>query len=300
MQILRELKHQMRVISNPEHRVALGGFRLLFIGTGQRVMKNKGWWRTRLNYYALDSSDLRQSVRLPEKKLDFTRERTELVLYSPNLTYEEYYETSCKFEDSWIVFQNSTPHDPIAHLVQENGFCIFQDAGKVVRPLIDQTSQIASQNVEARWIAQIAFLRIMTHLHQSAASTNGRRIIQPLVEIPVSNGTPFHRKTMRIIKQHLASDLSVEQLAQLLKISKSNLSHRFSVEMGETLTVLRNRLRIERAQELIRGTDKTFKEIAFEVGYEDPAYFSRLFHLKTGLSPKAFRQLVSRSLSSER
>lgn len=292
MRVLRELKHQMRVVSNPAHREAIGGFRLLFVGTGARLMKQVGWWQTRLNYYALDSSDLRLPVRLPERKASFTRQENDVILYAPNTTYEEHYEAPCEFADAWIVFQRVGGRDPLAPLVRGRGYRAFQDTGLVIRRLIEQCADIASPEAGARWLAQSAFLRIMSHLVRSSEGDGVRRLIQPLAETPSPDETPFRRRVMKAVRQHLAEDISVEQLAQILKVSRSTLSHRFSAEIGETLTTLKNRLRLEKAQELIRDTDRTFKEIAFEVGYEDPAYFSRLFQAKTGLTPKAFRHLV--------
>lgn len=43
------------------------------------------------------------------------------------------------------------------------------------------------------------------------------------------------------------------------------------------------------AKRLLVHTAMSAKEIAYELGYEDPAYFSRLFQIKSGESPSAFR-----------
>jgi len=47
--------------------------------------------------------------------------------------------------------------------------------------------------------------------------------------------------------------------------------------------------RLRRAKELIAGTDRTMTEIAFEVGYSDPYYFSRAFRRLTGMPPSVYR-----------
>ncbi|TXI85585.1 MAG: AraC family transcriptional regulator, partial [Cupriavidus sp.] len=72
------------------------------------------------------------------------------------------------------------------------------------------------------------------------------------------------------------------------------LSHRFSSEMGETMVQMKNRLRIQRAQELMADPARQLKEIAFEVGFEDPAYFTRLFTRLAGISPSEYRKLLLR------
>ena len=45
------------------------------------------------------------------------------------------------------------------------------------------------------------------------------------------------------------------------------------------------------AQNLLENTEYNITEIAEAVGYDNPLYFSRLFHKHTGLSPSAYRKL---------
>ncbi|WP_366790516.1 helix-turn-helix domain-containing protein [uncultured Chryseobacterium sp.] len=46
---------------------------------------------------------------------------------------------------------------------------------------------------------------------------------------------------------------------------------------------------IEKAKEKLIGTDRTVAEIAYELGFEHPQSFSKMFRLRTGLSPLEFR-----------
>ena len=52
--------------------------------------------------------------------------------------------------------------------------------------------------------------------------------------------------------------------------------------------MIKNRIILE-AKRLLAYTAMSSKEIAYELGYDDPAYFSRLFFIKTGDSPSGFR-----------
>jgi AraC family transcriptional regulator, transcriptional activator of pobA len=54
-------------------------------------------------------------------------------------------------------------------------------------------------------------------------------------------------------------------------------------------TLIQARLILE-ARRLLRQTSKSIKEIAFELGFEDPSYFTRLFSKKLGVSPNVFRR----------
>ena len=49
------------------------------------------------------------------------------------------------------------------------------------------------------------------------------------------------------------------------------------------------RIRMEKAAELMKETDRTLESISFLVGYDDYHYFSRVFRKKMGISPSEYR-----------
>lgn len=92
-----------------------------------------------------------------------------------------------------------------------------------------------------------------------------------------------------IARQYNNDQLSLKDISGYVKISPSHLSKVFSQETGQTITVYLTQIRIGKAMELLKTTrSKTF-EIAFEVGYGDPHYFSNLFKKITGMTPKEYR-----------
>jgi AraC-like DNA-binding protein len=75
-----------------------------------------------------------------------------------------------------------------------------------------------------------------------------------------------------------------------MHLSESHFGRLFRDETGVAPMKFLRDLRIARACELLRRTHLHVAEIAYDVGYSDPAYFSRLFHRQTGTSPRAYRQ----------
>jgi AraC-like DNA-binding protein len=59
---------------------------------------------------------------------------------------------------------------------------------------------------------------------------------------------------------------------------------------GDTPSLLINRLRVRRAQQLLRDSKQTITDIAFRVGFNSSQYFSRIFQLLTGSTPAHYRQ----------
>ncbi|MFD1885847.1 response regulator transcription factor [Paenibacillus wenxiniae] len=93
------------------------------------------------------------------------------------------------------------------------------------------------------------------------------------------------------IRQHYEDDqLSLFDISKQMAVSSSHLSKIFSQETGQTMTDYLTLIRINKAKELLKLTrHKTF-EIAFQVGYKDPHYFSNLFKKVTGLTPTEYRK----------
>jgi two-component system response regulator YesN len=67
----------------------------------------------------------------------------------------------------------------------------------------------------------------------------------------------------------------------------------FSRLMGIRPTDYLNKKRIEKSQMLLLCSGKKLKEIALDVGFADPNYFSRVFKKYTGLSPQEYIHTVT-------
>jgi AraC family transcriptional regulator, transcriptional activator of pobA len=88
--------------------------------------------------------------------------------------------------------------------------------------------------------------------------------------------------------------------ASALGITPKRLNEILHEKFDMTLTrILHNRLILEAKREIAYGR-KSFKEIAFELGFSDQAYFSRFFKVQTGMRPAAFRSRMFRHSRIER
>ena len=83
--------------------------------------------------------------------------------------------------------------------------------------------------------------------------------------------------------------LNVKNVAEKLRCSPDYLSHLFHKQTGEKLIHYIQRIRIEAAMLALKSTQLYISEIAFSSGFQDPAYFTRVFKKFTGESPQDFR-----------
>ena len=83
---------------------------------------------------------------------------------------------------------------------------------------------------------------------------------------------------------------TVQYLAESLNVSPKYLSSLLKVLTGQTAQQHIHEKLIEKAKEKLSTTDLSVSEIAYELGFEHPQSFSKLFKLKTNVSPLEFRQ----------
>lgn len=110
-----------------------------------------------------------------------------------------------------------------------------------------------------------------------------------------SNGQhrPIIRQAKEYIEQHYADpNLSLQEVACHANLSASHFSAVFSQETAYTFKEYLTEIRINKAKDLLRMTRLRSAEIAYQVGYNDPHYFSSVFKKNTGLSPLEFRSQV--------
>ncbi len=110
-------------------------------------------------------------------------------------------------------------------------------------------------------------------------------LLRPLI-IP---NDPRLTPVLNYINRHLSDRLDMELLASRFHLSTRNLSRLFNTSKIRFSSLV-NHWRILRAIELMSDRDKTIQEIAYEVGFNTPNNFNRVFKQITGTAPRMYLQ----------
>jgi AraC-like DNA-binding protein len=94
---------------------------------------------------------------------------------------------------------------------------------------------------------------------------------------------------IELMKENLNKNLNLYEIAQMMGLSISYLSALFKEKMHDSPYNYYIFLKIQRACYLLWNTRLNVKNIAAQLGYEDPYHFSRAFKNMMGLSPRQFR-----------
>lgn len=96
----------------------------------------------------------------------------------------------------------------------------------------------------------------------------------------------------RYIEQYYFNDLTLDTLAAFANVSPQHLCRLFQTHMHMRPTHYINQTRVKVAKWQLHNTDKTIAEIAEEVGFSTPYYFTNTFKKFENMSPSAYRKLV--------
>lgn len=106
-----------------------------------------------------------------------------------------------------------------------------------------------------------------------------------------AGGSLFVGRFKEAVEKRLAdSDLSIEDLAADMNLSRVQLYRKVKSITGSSPVELLRTARLNRAYQLLLTTDKTVSEVAYAVGFSAPSYFAKCFREEFGKSPTDIRQ----------
>lgn len=158
--------------------------------------------------------------------------------------------------------------------------CTYREAEKIVT---DNKDLFEARFLHMRkvWIERHSVNSIKSHLYEIFAELEGESAISPV-------GAEFLRCIDYIEKNFDKSRLNVEALCGQFHMSRSSLQRRFLKYFGISAKEYVQKLRMNRALELLIEGKYSVKESASLCGFEDEKYFSRVFKKKFGYPPIVF------------
>jgi len=152
----------------------------------------------------------------------------------------------------------------------------------IYQQVLDRTTRLDQNKAPGNLLETNAIMRLLLSVFFDDNS-------QPQV-VNTLQGLKRFESVLEYIHDHLDSPVTISQLANIVNLNPTYFSNRFSKLLGTSPLQYVNKRRIEKAQELLLGTDETLYQIGLQVGFSDEYYFSRLFKKTVGISPDHYRK----------
>ena len=158
-----------------------------------------------------------------------------------------------------------------------------------------QTLQQANSTVEEVFDDPLKeYQKIIAHQTIDGMGRELLEVLTSIVEfININKGRKFYQMIAKaqeyLLKNYSRGDLSLEEVANVVHVSSCYFSLIFKQEVGTTFVDYLTKVRIEKAKELLAIPGNLSYEVSYQVGYNNPNYFSTLFKKHVGLSPTEFK-----------
>lgn len=131
------------------------------------------------------------------------------------------------------------------------------------------------------------FLELLVHLGRTVISELQKNQSEPNSRYPKQL-----QKAIFYINKNYKVKITVDELCSYCNISPQHLVRLFHKHLNTTPIQYINRNKISHAIEMLRSTNLSINEISFELGFDDPNYFRRLFKKEEKRSPSALREYL--------
>jgi transcriptional regulator GlxA family with amidase domain len=162
-----------------------------------------------------------------------------------------------------------------------------------------EREQLITSGASMTWHDLVLYL-IARHVGATAAQTIARQFalqwhhdgLAPYIVFRgrIDHGDAAIADAQSWLSTHFSVASPVEEMVRRSRLAERTFKRRFTDATGFAPIDYVQRLRIEDAKRRLERTDAPADEISWKVGYEDPAFFRRLFKRVTGLTPGAYRK----------
>lgn len=98
----------------------------------------------------------------------------------------------------------------------------------------------------------------------------------------------FLNKISKIVEEQKDKELSVEELSELIGLSRVHLYRKIKKLTGMSVSEFANSVKLRLSLELLKNSGNSISQIAYEVGFSSPSYFTKCFKEQFGISPSEY------------
>lgn len=206
----------------------------------------------------------------------------EMILFRPYEPQSYYYYPQDQCEAYWVHFTGGSVEEVLEHYRIPHDDCIFS-AGSYPEYVHLYEEMIRELQLCRKGYLELLpiFLRqlfLYIDRHRGEGKRTGSAVISEV------------EQAARYFNEHYNRDISIDEYAASVHMSTCWFIRRFKQVLKVTPMQYILSLRITNAKELLETKEMSVKEIAHEVGFSNPLYFSRIFTKTVGLSPTEYRE----------
>jgi AraC family transcriptional regulator of arabinose operon len=220
----------------------------------------------------------------------------ELFILAPNTLHAYQADEDQPWTVYWCHFQGEQSQDFYDYVYQNT---CYQNKKNQNKKYQYQSSSIIRNMTDIDFMQAfrelIETVRDSTQLSGFIHASNLFRHILTKIERQMKQGDKYENglsipKIQQFMRANINKHLSLEELASLSHCSKYHFARQYQLLVGTSPLKYFIELKMEHACFLLEQTSLSIAEIAYQLGYDDALYFSRVFRKVSGLAPSTYRK----------
>lgn len=211
-----------------------------------------------------------------------------LIIY-PNMIHRYFSDQ----KDPWSILW--------MHFNINNSFLLDLNLHYEKTPFIEIKSEIKDYFIQRHFSDIMEYAKMKQSLGTTISLSNSlRQVLTDIyfLEDPLHKNTRYFNRAIAYLKQNVSEQISVNDIATHLNISEIYVNKIFKQASDRTPISYFNSMKITQAKQMLSITEQSIKEIAHDLGFNDPYYFSRLFKKETQFSPTVYRETARKTFSN--
>ena len=206
----------------------------------------------------------------------------DIFMFSPRVAHE-YYPTSNNWQVYFIVFGGEGAEDVAEYLRFEKSevrSCHDTGARNIIKDICEGV--LRSDDAYEKSLLLYKLLGLIPSLPKK--SYDSQNLEKQRIHRKI-------RPVIAFIEKNYKVPVSLDEMAELIDVSKSYLCRVFKQAYGITPVTFLLNFRISKAKQLLISTDMKIRLLAAECGFNDTSYFCMMFKKSEGMTPEEFRTL---------
>lgn len=206
-----------------------------------------------------------------------------IILLFPGEWHRYKPDTATGWDETWVGFKGT-----IAEAIFQKNFFSHEDAVLFIgqkEEIVALLSEIIDQTKKERPGYQPLISGAVLHVLGKIHAIRKQNEFQE-----VDNGHEIINKAIVLLRTRMDERIIMQNLASELQVSYAWFRKMFKLYTGMAPQQYLIQLKIEKAKLLLNDLNRSVKEIAYELNFEYPLNFSKLFKEKAGLSPNQYRK----------